>query len=145
MSVSDKDPYDIKVTQDLVDPTLVCVFMKLPVSMITRCEPGLINLPENQNAQTNEGYRKLLSDALADWMTRGNMRHESKPDPQILTPMPAPSPLLYITHEEIEEERAILRAEEKDLAAKLCGQSFQRAFRERFGIWDDPISNPKKL
>jgi len=78
-----KDPYDIKVTQDLVDPTLVHVSMKLPISMVVRSERGLIDLPENPTIQSTEEARKLLAESLADWMTRGNMRHEDKPDPRV--------------------------------------------------------------
>lgn len=108
MSTKSDDPYDIKVTQDPTDPTLVHFSMKLPAGMVARCEPGLIDLPENPTIQSTEEARKRLSDALADWMTRGNMRHENTPDPLLPTP------------EEIEEERAKLMAEEKERAAKLA-------------------------
>lgn len=108
MSMKSDDPYDIMVTQDPADPTLIHVSMKLPASMVARCEPGLIDLPENPTIQFTEEARKRLSDALANWITRGNMRHENTPDPRLPTP------------EEIEEERAKLMAEEKERAAKLA-------------------------
>lgn len=97
MSTKSDDPYDIKVTQDSDDPTLVHVSMKLPASVVARCEPGLIDLPENPTIQFTEEARKRLSDALADWMTRGNVRHGA-----------------------IEEERAKVMAEAKERAAKLA-------------------------
>lgn len=104
MNTKSEDPYDIKVTQDPADPTLVHVTMKLPAGMVARCEPGLIDLPENPSIQSSEESRKRLSDALADWMTRGNMRHEGKSDPRL---------------QEIEEERSKSMAEAKERAAKL--------------------------
>ena len=129
MSMKSDDPYDIMVTQDPADPTLIHVSMKLPASMVARCEPGLIDLPENPTIQFTEEARKRLSDALADWMTRGNMRHEGKSDPRLPTPEEFLTPeeieeerikVLGRTPEEIAEERAKAMAEAKERAAKLA-------------------------
>ena len=123
MNTQSEDPYDVKVTQDPDDPTLVHFSMKLPASTVARCGPGLIDLPENPTIQFTEEARKRLSDALADWMTRGNIRHEGKSDPRLPTPEEIEEERIKVlgrTPEEIEEERAKVMAEAKERAAKLA-------------------------
>ena len=99
--------------------------MKLPAGMVARCDPDLLDLPENPTIQSTEETRKRLSDALADWMTRGNMRHEDKPDPRLPTP------------EQIEAARkSILEAEDERILAEMRQANVPE--------WDESV-DPKKL
>lgn len=50
---------------------------------VQRLERGLIDLPANPTIHTS-GLRSL-KDALVKWIARGNMRHESTPDPRVPT------------------------------------------------------------
>lgn len=59
-----------------------------------RLEVGLMELPENPTIQFTDESRKSLQGALMGWMTRGNMRHESKPDPRVPTPNDVPTEVL---------------------------------------------------
>lgn len=108
MSPKSDDPYDIKVTQDPDDPTFFHFSMKLPAGMVARCEPGLIDLPENPTIQSTEEARKYLSDAIADWMTRGNMRHEDKSDPRVWSLKMIEAAQSQVLAEEVDREQAEL-------------------------------------
>jgi len=107
--------YDVKVQADPSDPTKVTVTCQVPARW---CERGLIDLPENPTVQQDPEARERLRKSLADWMTRGNMQHKDKAE-KWPTPMPDGAPLIYFTHEEIEEERAKLRAEAEKRAAEM--------------------------
>jgi len=95
--------YDVKVQADPADPTKVNVTCQVPASW---CERGLIDLPDNPTIQMETEVHEKLRKSLVDWTTRGNMRHEDKAEK-------------WPTTEEIEEERAKLRAEAEKRTAEM--------------------------
>lgn len=122
-------PIRVVVRRDGAEFTRAAFETSLPPDWAVPCEPTLIDLPANPTVQSTEESHKRLSDALADWMTRGNMRHENTPDPRLPTSEELLTAeeieeerikVLGLTPEEIEEERARVMAEAKERAAKLA-------------------------